>query len=123
MGEVYPKIRKNYCHLEIYGSIAVMKRARLKKCVLEVGSVLDNKSYKGVGLGALALVLLIILLLALYHFMGIRTAPAPTATLAEKPQALPGVSEAPVGTFAPGGPDGASTGTTPGPAWERGCQP
>ena len=56
---------------------------------------MDNKSYKGVGLGALALVLLIILLLALYHFMGIRTAPAPTATLAEKPQALPGVSEAP----------------------------
>jgi len=56
---------------------------------------LDNKSYKGVGLGALALVLLIILLLALYHFMGIRTAPAPTAKLAEKPQALAGVSEAP----------------------------
>ncbi len=54
------------------------------------------KSYKGVGLGALGLALLIILLLVLYHFMGIRTAPAPTAKLAEKPQTLPGAPGVPV---------------------------
>jgi cell division protein FtsN len=56
---------------------------------------LDMKTFRGVGLGALVLALLIILLLALYHFVGIRTAPAPTAKSAEKPQTLPGVSQAP----------------------------
>jgi cell division septation protein DedD len=56
---------------------------------------LNQRVFKGLGLGALLLGLLILLLLILYHFLGSRPAPVPTGNLEVKPQTLPGVSEAP----------------------------
>jgi cell division septation protein DedD len=53
---------------------------------------LNKRVFKGLGLGILLLGLLILLLLILYHF---RPAPVTIDKLAEKPQTLPGVSEAP----------------------------
>ncbi len=65
---------------------------------------LNKRVLKGFGLGALLLGVIIVLLLTLYHFWGSRPAPAPTAKLAEKPQTLPGVSEAPAPPATPAAP-------------------
>jgi hypothetical protein len=56
---------------------------------------LNKRVFKGLGLGALLLGSLILYALILYHFFGSRPAPVPTGKLEEKPQTLPGVSEAP----------------------------
>jgi SPOR domain len=74
----------------------------------KVGSVLDQRVFKGLGLGVL---LLILLSLILYLFWGGRSAPVPTGKLAVKPQTLPSASEAP-GTPPPAA---ATTAPPPGP--------
>jgi len=51
--------------------------------------------FKWLGLGAFLVGYVILLLLIVYYFFGSRPAPLPTGKLEEKPQTLPGISEAP----------------------------
>ncbi len=79
---------------------------------------MNQKGFKGLGLGALLLALLILLLLILYHFLGGRPAPVPAGKLEVKPQSLPGASEAP-GTPPPlAAPVAPPPGPPPGPPGE-----
>jgi cell division septation protein DedD len=56
---------------------------------------LNKRVFKGLGLGALLLGLLILLFLAAGQLLILYHPPVPTDKLEEKPQTLPGVSEAP----------------------------
>ena len=56
---------------------------------------MNKRVFKGLGLGALLLALLILLFLAAGQLLILYHPPVPTDKLEEKPQTLPGVSEAP----------------------------